>query len=107
MNHIRPLGPAVKAETTADWNGLPHGRITERHGVAHVFTAGLPDLEEWYLALGGRITHQPAGTGVTLWTLQTHTDHGHSTPVHVHALAMDTDQLDSDCADACTEVTAA
>lgn len=100
MNPIRPLGPAVKAEVTADLNGLPHGRITEQGTEAHVFTTGLDELVDWYLALGGRITHQPAGTGVTKWTLHTRTERGHGTTVRVHALAPDTDQLDADCADA-------
>jgi hypothetical protein len=100
MQPIRPLNAAVQAETVADWNGLPHGRITEHHGAAHVFTASLTELEAWYIALGGRITRQPAGPGVVLWTLTTDTDHGHGALVGVHALALDTDQIDADCADA-------
>ncbi|MET8585687.1 hypothetical protein ABZX39_33190 [Streptomyces collinus] len=100
MQHIRPLGPAVKAEVTADLNGLPHGRITEQGTEAHAFVTGLDELVDWYMALGGRITHQPAGTGVTKWTLHTDTDHGTGTTVRVHALALDTDQIDPDCADA-------
>ncbi|MFD7995569.1 hypothetical protein [Streptomyces mexicanus] len=104
---MRTIRPAIQAETVADWNGLPHGRITERQGTAHVFTAGLGELETWYLALGGRITHQPAGQGVTLWTLTTNTDHGNGVPVLVHALALETDQIDADCADAITHTPAA
>lgn len=102
MNPIRPLGPAIKAETAADRCGLPHARITEQGTEAHVFTAGLNDLVAWYHALGGRLTCQPApqDSGVCLWTLHTDTDHGHGTPLHVHALALDTDQLDPDCANA-------
>jgi hypothetical protein len=100
MTGIRPLNAATKAETTADWNGLPHGRNTDHDGTAHVFTADLTDLEAWYLALGGRITRKPAGDGVALWVLHTTTDHGHGIPVRVHALALDTDQIDADCADA-------
>ncbi|MFJ8727718.1 hypothetical protein [Streptomyces sp. NPDC093269] len=102
MAGIRPLNAAVKAEVTADYNGLPHARITDTDGEAHVFTAGLPELELWFMALGGRITRQPApkDSGVVLWTLHTDTDHGHGAPVHVHALAMDTDQPDADIADA-------
>jgi len=92
--------PAVQAETVADWNGLPHGRITDHNQIAQVFTTGLPDLELWFLALGGHITCQPAGARVVLWTLHTDTDHGHGAPVQVHALALDTDQIDADCADA-------
>ena len=100
MQPIRPLGPAIKAETTADLNGLPHGRITEQGTEAHVFTAGLDDLVSWFMALGGRITCQTAGPGVCLWTLHTDTDHDNGATVRVHALALDTDQLDADCADA-------
>jgi hypothetical protein len=100
MSPTRTLGPAVKAETTADWNGLPPARITEHRDAAHVFTTGLRELEKWWIALGGRITHQPAGDGITLWVLDTHTDHGHGTPIRVHALAPATDRLDADIADA-------
>lgn len=100
MAPTRPLNAAVKAETVADWNGLPHGRITEHHDVAQVFTVGLAELEEWWLALGGRITTQPAGPDVVLWTLTTDTDHGHGAPVAVHALALATDQIDADIAHA-------
>jgi hypothetical protein len=107
MNPIRPLGPAVQAEVTAAWNGLPHGRITEHHGIAQVFTVSLAELELWFVALGGHITCAPApqGSGVVLWTLTADTDHGHGAPVHVHALAPDTDQIDPDCADAVTHTT--
>lgn len=107
MQPIRPLGPAVKAEVTADLNGLPHGRITEHQGAAHVFTAGLADLENWFMFLGGRITHQPAGTGVVLWTLHTQVGEVYAAQVRVHALALDTDQIDADCADAVTQIPAA
>ena len=100
MQPTRSLGPAIKAQVAAEINGLPHGRITEHHNTAQVFTAGLTDLEAWWLALGGRITHQPAGDGVVLWTLTTDTDHGHGAPVAVHALALATDQIDADIAHA-------
>lgn len=92
--------PAVQAEVTAEYNGLPHGRITDHNGEAHVFTAGLADLESWFMALGGDIDRQPAGDRVVLWTLHTDTDHGHGAPVRVLALALDTDFIDEDCADA-------
>ena len=94
MHATRPLGPAVKAETFAAWNGLPHGRITEHDGVAQVVTTSLKDLEDWYIALGGRITPQEATPGNTLWVLHTDTDHGNGAPVVVHAIAPITDQLD-------------
>lgn len=100
MKPIRPLGPAVKAEVTADYNALPHARITEHDGTAHVFTTSLHDLESWFLALGGHITHQPGTPGTTLWTLTTNTDHGHGAPVIVHALTPATDQIDATLADA-------
>ncbi|MFJ4473304.1 hypothetical protein ACIP2X_38220 [Streptomyces sp. NPDC089424] len=100
MKPIRPLSPAIRAEAAADLNALPHGRITEQGTEAHVFTAGLDDLTAWYTALGGRITFQNAGPGVCLWTLHTTTDHGNGTTVRVHALALNTDQIDADCANA-------
>lgn len=86
--------PAVQAEVAADYNGLPHARITDHNSRAEVFTNGLRDLELWFIALGGHITSQPAGDRVVLWTLMTDTDHGHGAPVRVLALALDTDQLD-------------
>lgn len=103
MAPTRPLNAAVKAEVAADLNGLPHGRITEHHGAAHVFIAtGLPDLELWFLALGGHFTCHPSpgAPGSVIWTLTTDTDHGHGAPVLVQAFAMATDQLSPDCADA-------
>ncbi|MFE9812361.1 hypothetical protein [Streptomyces sp. NPDC005548] len=102
MNATRRLGPAVKAEVTADYNALMHTRIAEHQGTALVFTTSLHDLESWFLTLGGRITHQTAGPGITLWSLHTDTDHGEGAPVTVHALALDTDQIDGDIADAVT-----
>lgn len=104
MKPIRPLGPATRAEATADRCGLPHARITSQGTEAHVFTTDLDDLTAWWLALGGRLTAEPApaGSGVVLWTLHTRTDpeDAASTVVRVHALALDTDQLDPDCANA-------
>lgn len=100
MNQIRPLGPAVKAEVAAELNGLPNARITEVQDTAYVFTNSLADLELWFMALGGRIDHQDAGPSLTRWTLATDTDHGHGAPVLVHTLALDTDQIDADCAEA-------
>jgi hypothetical protein len=107
MQPIRPLGPAVKAEVAADLNGLPHARITEHQGIAHVFTSGLPELELWFMALGGRITPHPAGPGITHWTLTTLTERTHGALIAVHAPALDTDQIDPDCADAVIHLPAA
>jgi hypothetical protein len=104
MNPIRPLGPAAKAEVAADLNGLPHGRITERHDTAHVFTTSLPELESWFLALGGHITPQPDGQGVVHYTLRTLTERTHGARIAVHTSALDTDQIDPDCADAVTHL---
>lgn len=102
MHATRRLGPAVKAEVTAEYQGLPHTRITEQGNEARVFTNSLDDLTAWYLALGGRITCQtaPDGTGICIWTLHTVTDHHDGTPIRVHAIALDTDPIDADLADA-------
>lgn len=93
MAAIRHLNAADQAELAADRYTLPKGRITEHRGVAHVFLAALTELEEWAHALGGHITCRPAGDGVALWTLDTHT---HGTPVRVHASALPTDLIDDD-----------
>ena len=100
MTPIRPLNAAVKAEVAADYKALMHTRIAQHNGQAYVFTTNLPELEAWWLALGGRITHQTAGDGIVLWTLTTDTDHGHGAPVRVHALALDTDHIDAALTDA-------
>lgn len=100
MNQTRRMGPAIQAEVTADYQGLPPGRIAEHQGAAYVFVDRLTDLEAWYLALGGEITHQPAGDSVTLWALNTLTERTHGAPLRVRALALDTDQIDADLTDA-------
>ena len=107
MKPIRPLGPAVKAEVAAELNGLPHGRITEHHDTAHVFTTGLPELELWFLALGGTITPKPDGQDVVHYTLRTYTERTHGARIAVHASALATDQIDPACADAVTNLPAA
>lgn len=86
--------PAVQAEVAADYNGLPHTRIAEHAGEAHIVTASLPDLEQWLLALGGTLYRQPAGYHTAVWTLHTTTNHDHGTQLVVHALTFDTDQID-------------
>jgi len=107
MSATRPYNAALKAEVCADLNDLPHGRITQHQDAAHVFTAGLADLEAWFTFLGGRITHQPAGAGVVLWTLHTQVGEVYAAQARVHALALHTDQIDADCADAVTTLPAA
>lgn len=99
MHDTRNLGPAVKTEVTAEYQGLRHARITEHGNEARVFTAGLTDLTAWYLALGGHITREgaPAGSGVCLWTLHTTSD---DVPVLVQSLALDSDPIDPNIADA-------
>lgn len=88
--------PAVQAEVAAEYNGLPHARITERDGHADVFTTSLRDLEQWLLALGGTLYRQPTGYHTAVWTLHTVTphDHGHGAQVVVHTLTPDTDPID-------------
>lgn len=88
--------PAVQAEVTAEYNGLPHTRITDHNGHADVFTTSLAELELWFLALGGTLYRQPVGDHTAVWTLHTTTphDHGHGTQVVVHALTLDTDPVD-------------
>jgi hypothetical protein len=107
MSATRPLDAAVKAEVTADLNGLPHGRITQYHDVAHVFTVGLAELELWFMALGGPITRQPDGQGVVHYTLRTFTERTHGARIAVHASALVTDQIDPGCADAVINLPAA
>lgn len=96
---MRTLTPANQAETAADLNNLPHARITSQGSEARVFAASLHDLAAWWLALGGRLTStpDPQDLDVILWTLHTRTDpeDAASTVVRVHALALDTDQLDT------------
>lgn len=92
---------ADQAELAADLNDLPHERITGHDGTAQVFTAGLGELEQWarwFLTLGCRITQQPAGTGVVLWTLRAQLGETNPVPIQVSALALDTEQIDGDLA---------
>lgn len=96
MAAIRHLNAADHADSIADRYSLPKGRITERRGTAHVFTAALTELEAWAHALGGHPTSRPAGDGVVMWTLDTRTHGTHGTPIRVQALALDTDLIDDD-----------
>ena len=86
------FGPAARTETAAEWIGLPTGRIAERGDTAEVFVDSLDALAAWHPELGGHTTRQPAGAHVVLWTLTTAIPGG--PPVHVHALALDTEQPD-------------
>lgn len=90
---------AEKAEVAATLNGLPHARITDHDGAAHVFTASLTELEQWarwLKPLGACITRQDAGPGVALWTVTATLGDIRPLPVRVHALALDTDLIDAD-----------
>ncbi|HEY3479738.1 MAG TPA: hypothetical protein VGL02_12650 [Streptomyces sp.] len=85
--------PAVQAEVAADYNGLPHARITDHAGEAHIITATLQDLEQWLLTLGGTLHRQTADDHAAVWTLHT-TIPDHGPQVVVHALTLDTDPID-------------
>ena len=83
--------PADAARATADFHGLPTGRLTSRDGAAHIFTDNINDLRAWLNACGGYVLRERAGLGVVLWTLRTHTEprsDGTRTPITVHALAL-------------------
>jgi hypothetical protein len=83
--------PTVAALVTANLHSLPTGRLIARNGAAHIFTADVHELRAWLNALGGYVTRERAGLGVTLWTLRTHTEprsDGSTTPVLVHALTL-------------------
>jgi hypothetical protein len=101
---IRPTtDPVAAAQVTADLHGLPTGRLTARNTAAHIFTADLADLLAWRTALGGDVTRQRAGGGVTLWTLHTHTEprsDGTHTPILVHSLALTHEPIDPALSDA-------
>lgn len=103
MQPTRRLTLADQAEVAADLNGLPHGRITGHDGTAHVFTADLPELEQWaqwFMPIGCGITQQPAGPGVVLWTLYAALGDVYTVPIRVYALALDTERIDDDLAHA-------
>lgn len=97
------ITPDAAAQAAADHLGLPTGRLTTRDDAAHIFTADLADLIAWRAALGGTVTRERAGLGVTLWTLRTHTeprDDGTHTPILVHALALTHEPVDPALTDA-------
>ncbi|MFF1358706.1 hypothetical protein [Streptomyces sp. NPDC058297] len=88
---IRRTDPAYAASATADFHGLPLGRLTARGDAAHIFTGQIADLATWLNARGGYTTRERAGLDVALWTLRTTTEprgDGTTTTVHVHALAL-------------------
>lgn len=92
MHSTHATDPARAATITADLHSLPTGRLTARNSVAHIFTADIDDLEAWLNARGGYILRQPAGSGISQWTLHTTTEprsDGTTTPVLVHALHLD------------------
>ncbi|MFD5848331.1 hypothetical protein [Streptomyces chartreusis] len=83
--------PITAAQTTADLHTLPTGRLTRHDGAAHVFLDDINGLVQWLVATGGYTTCRPAGPGVVLWTLITHTEprsDGTATPILVHSLAL-------------------
>lgn len=88
--------PALAATVTADLHGLPTGRLTTRDTAAHAFVDEPADLTAWLTARGGYTTRERAGGGVVLWTLRTTTepraDHT-TTPVYVHVLVLDEEQI--------------
>ncbi|MGW2520526.1 hypothetical protein ACWC09_26625 [Streptomyces sp. NPDC001617] len=95
--------PIAAAQVTADTHGLPTGRLTSRDNTAHIFLESLNGLLKWMAATGGYTTRRPAGPGVVMWTLVTHTDtraDGTATPVFVHSLALDTEDVDIDITNA-------
>ncbi len=89
--------PITATQVTADHHGLPTGRLTSRDTTAHIFLESLNGLLMWMAATGGYTTRRPAGPGVVMWTLVTHTEpraDGTATPVLVHSLALDTEDVD-------------
>ena len=103
MNITATVNPTDAAQVTADHHGLPTGRLTAHNSAAHIFTADLADLLAWRAALGGTVTRQRAGLGVTLWTLRTHTEDrsdGSHTPILVHSLALTDEPVDHALSDA-------
>ena len=98
-----PITPHAAAQAAADYLGLPTGRLTTRNDTAHIFTADMTDLLAWRTALGGTVTRQRAGLGVTLWTLRTHTEprnDGTRTPILVHCLSLTHEPVDPSLTDA-------
>lgn len=74
-----------------DAYGLPLDRYDIRDGRIHVYANDLPDLGMWLDLTSGHITAQPAGHGLVMRTLHTHTDtYGGWTgiPLLVHVLTL-------------------
>ncbi|KPI31391.1 hypothetical protein OV320_2607 [Actinobacteria bacterium OV320] len=91
------ITPQAAAQAAADYLGLPTARLTTHNDAAHIFTADMHHLTAWYRALGGTVTRERAGLGVTLWTLRTHTEprnDGTHTPILIHCLALTTEDID-------------
>lgn len=82
---------ADKVETAADYYNLPRTRISAQDGTTHVLVTTLDDLTAWQIELGGTTTAHDAGPGIRLWTLHTSSDFITGTPIHVHALALESD----------------
>jgi len=91
--------PDVAAIVTAELHSLPTGRTVRYDNAAHIFLDHIDGLAQWLHATGGYTTRRDAGPGVVLWTVVTHTEplpDGTATPVLVHSLALDTEEVDHD-----------
>lgn len=89
---MRTTDPTTAAETTAAIHGLPTGRIGHHEGTAHVFLDSPYGIAQWLDATGGHATRSPAGTGVVMWTLHTHTSprsDDTATTILIHSLALE------------------
>ncbi|MGW0948475.1 hypothetical protein ACWD4O_38795 [Streptomyces sp. NPDC002623] len=98
-----PIIPHAAAQAAADYLGLPTGRLTTHNDTAHIFADDITHLLAWRDALGGDVTRQRAGLGVTLWTLRTHTEprtDGTRTPILVHCLRLTDEPIHPTLADA-------
>lgn len=98
-----PISPADAATITAELHNLPTGRLVTRGTAAHAFVDQLDDLTNWMSARGGYTTRERAGGGVTLWTLRTTTEpraDQTTTPVFIHVLALDEEQVPDELTEA-------
>ena len=102
--------PVIALLVTADHHGLPTGHSTARDGQAHVFLADVYEMRPWLNALGGTVTRQPAGSGVEMWVLHTHTEarsDGSQTCIVLRSLALAEQRIHPDLTEAATQTPAA